>query len=57
VIALTVTAACLRCDWTLTGPGAAWDAIQRQADRHLAPGHPVTVTAEPAKTSTEKETP
>jgi hypothetical protein len=54
---MTVTAACLHCDWTTTGPGAQWDHIQKQADRHCAVGHPVAVTAEPAKTSTEGKQP
>jgi hypothetical protein len=51
VITLTVTAECHGCGWTVTGPGRGWDAIQRQADRHLAPGHPVSVTATPATTT------
>lgn len=46
-VALEVTASCAGCPWTVAGPSSDWDAIQRAADRHLAPGHPVGVTAVP----------
>lgn len=48
MITLTVTATCGGCPWTTTGPGSQWDDIQRQADKHTAPGHPTAVTAVPA---------
>jgi hypothetical protein len=49
--AVTVTASCGGCDWTAAGPGSEWDAVQRQADKHTAAGHPVTVVAVPAARS------
>ena len=40
MITVTVTAACLRCDWT-AGPGA-W-----AAEKHTSLGHPTATKAEP----------
>jgi hypothetical protein len=51
--AVTVTASCGGCDWTAAGPGSDWDAVQRQAGRHIAAGHPVCVVAVPATTLAE----
>jgi hypothetical protein len=47
VIQLAVTARCLGCDWT-AGPGD-W-AVDRQAERHTAAGHPTVTLARPATT-------
>jgi hypothetical protein len=48
VITLTVTASCLRCDWTAGPvPSAGWATVERAAGKHLAPGHPVVTMAVP----------
>ena len=45
MIAVTVTAHCLRCEWTAAGD---WAEVDRQAEKHMkAAGHPTAVTAGP----------
>ena len=46
MITMIAVASCLSCPWH-TEPSGDWDAVQKQADKHLAAGHPVSVTAIP----------
>ena len=51
MITVTVTAHCLRCEWTTAGN---WADVDKQADKHTkATGHPTATEAVPAITTTD----
>lgn len=56
MITVSVTADCGGCDWT-AGPSTDWADIDRQAQKHTAPGHPTSTLAIPAKISEGKRPP
>jgi hypothetical protein len=50
MIAVTASAACLRCEWTVAGE---WAAVDRAAEAHTRKaGHPTATKAVPATTTT-----